>query len=158
MYLRCTKWVNAGYIVYFLAMYLQCTGSVHHPLPPVSDKDLGATAKAIDSLQCSRPMFIKWNDIAAHLNRRPPVQVYSLCLQLTELTSQMVPSVITTGSALYRLSLHCHKTCTYIPTHSPEKIANTPKQSGLGCFVAHTGIVHPERKGSLAEMERCRIY
>ena len=35
MYLRCTKWVNAGYIVHFLAMYLRCTGSVHHPLPPV---------------------------------------------------------------------------------------------------------------------------
>ena len=35
MYLRCTKQVNAGYIVHFLAMYLQCTGSVHHPLPPV---------------------------------------------------------------------------------------------------------------------------
>ena len=35
MYLRCTKQVNAGYIVHFLAMYLRCTGSVHHPLPPV---------------------------------------------------------------------------------------------------------------------------
>ena len=35
MYLRCTKWVNAGYIVHFLAMYLQCTRSVHHTLPPV---------------------------------------------------------------------------------------------------------------------------
>ena len=36
MYLRCTEQVNAGYIVHFLVMYLRCTGSVHHPLPPVS--------------------------------------------------------------------------------------------------------------------------
>ena len=36
MYLRCTEWVNAGYIVHFLAMYLRCTSSVHHPLPPVT--------------------------------------------------------------------------------------------------------------------------
>ena len=37
MYLRCTKQVNAGYIVHFLAMYLRCTSSVHHPLPPVQE-------------------------------------------------------------------------------------------------------------------------
>ena len=43
MYLRCTKQVNAGYIVHFLAMYLRCTGSVHHPLPPVITFSTGTT-------------------------------------------------------------------------------------------------------------------
>ena len=45
MYLRCTEWVNAGYIVHFLAMYLQCTGSVHHPLPPVTPYDMDTISR-----------------------------------------------------------------------------------------------------------------
>ena len=36
MYLQCTGQVYGGYIIHFLAMYLQCIGPVHHPLPPVS--------------------------------------------------------------------------------------------------------------------------
>ena len=39
MYLQCTRQVYGGYIVHFLAMYLQCTGPVHHPLPPVSSDE-----------------------------------------------------------------------------------------------------------------------
>ena len=36
MSLKYSGWVLAKFFVYFLAMYLQCTGSGHHPLPPVS--------------------------------------------------------------------------------------------------------------------------
>ena len=35
MSLKYSGWVLAKCFVYFLAMYLQCTGSGHHPLPPV---------------------------------------------------------------------------------------------------------------------------
>ena len=42
MYLGYTEWVNAGYIVHFLAMYLRCTSSVHHPLPPVGPSQQGS--------------------------------------------------------------------------------------------------------------------
>ena len=36
MYLQCTGQVYGGYIVHFLAMYLQCTNPVHHSLPSVT--------------------------------------------------------------------------------------------------------------------------
>ena len=35
MSLKYSGWVLAKFFVHFLAMYLQCTGSGHHPLPPV---------------------------------------------------------------------------------------------------------------------------
>ena len=36
MSLKYSGWVLAKFFVHFLAMYLQCTGSGHHPLPPVT--------------------------------------------------------------------------------------------------------------------------
>jgi hypothetical protein len=35
MSLEYSRWVLAKFFVHFLAMYLRCTGSGHHPLPPV---------------------------------------------------------------------------------------------------------------------------
>src|SRR6267154_2580665 len=32
----CVRWVHPWYFVHFLAMYLQCTSSGHHPSSPVS--------------------------------------------------------------------------------------------------------------------------
>jgi hypothetical protein len=36
MSLKSSGWVFGRFFVHFLAMYLRCTGSGHHPLPPVS--------------------------------------------------------------------------------------------------------------------------
>ena len=36
MCLQCAGWVCGRFIVHFLAVYLQCTGSEHWVLPPVS--------------------------------------------------------------------------------------------------------------------------
>jgi hypothetical protein len=35
MSLKYSGWVLAKFFVHFLAMYLRCAGSGHHPLPPV---------------------------------------------------------------------------------------------------------------------------
>jgi hypothetical protein len=35
MSLEYSRWLFGEFFVHFLAMYLQCTGSGHHPLPPV---------------------------------------------------------------------------------------------------------------------------
>jgi hypothetical protein len=60
MSLEYSGWVLAKSFVHFLAMYLRCTGSGHHPLPPVSHRphsrrrnDLRVLASS-DAATCTR--------------------------------------------------------------------------------------------------------
>jgi len=67
MYFQCSRLVYDRYFVHFLAVYLQCTCPVHHPLPPVTvdnvtglesghqnERGLVAIASSAKCKKCSR--------------------------------------------------------------------------------------------------------
>jgi hypothetical protein len=49
MSLKYSGWVLAKFFVHFLAMYLQCTGSGHHPLPPVLSRLIISIPRVLSS-------------------------------------------------------------------------------------------------------------
>jgi len=63
--------VYGGYFVHVLAVYLQCTSPVHHPLPPVSRRTRSLLANRQSRTLSIRPYILYASSISRHFLKHP---------------------------------------------------------------------------------------